>query len=84
MIRQYYKREQPEWVDAVSEAKANVAVTDGADWRPLCEIDPISLPDEVLTAVADMYSAGANAYTGTEWFDAPSLSEAVAAIAELE
>mgnify|MGYP002760873637 CR=1 FL=1 len=83
VIRQYYRREQPAWVDAVSEAKANVAVTDGADWRPLCEIDPISLPDEVLTAVADMYTAGANAYTGTEWFDAPPLSEAVDAITDL-
>src|SRR6056297_3092137 len=83
VIRQYYKREQPEWVDAVSAAKANVADADGADWRPLCAIEPISLPEEVLTAVADMYTAGANAYTGTEWFDAPSLSGAVDAIAEL-
>jgi Phosphoribosylaminoimidazolesuccinocarboxamide (SAICAR) synthase len=83
VIRQYYKREQPEWVDAVSEAKANVVVTDGADWRPLCEIDPITLPNEVVTAVADMYSAGANAYTGTGWFDAPSLADAVDAITEL-
>jgi len=83
VIRQYYKREQPDWVEAVGAAKANVADADGADWRPLCEIDPISLPDEVLTAVADMYTAGANAYTGTEWFDAPSLDSAVNAINEL-
>ena len=83
VIRQYYKREQPDWVEAVGAAKANVADADGADWRPLCEIDPISLPDEVLTAVADMYTAGANAYTGTEWFDAPSLDDAVDVINEL-
>ena len=83
VIRQYYKREQPEWVDAVSEAKANATLAAGADWRPLCEIDPISLPDEVLTAVADMYTAGANAYTETAWFDAPPLSEAIDAITEL-
>jgi len=83
VIRQYYKREQPAWVEAVAEAKANVADADGADWRPLCEIEPISLPDEVLTAVADMYTAGANAYTGTAWFDAPPLDDAVDVIKEL-
>ena len=73
VIRQYYKREQPAWVDAVSTAKATVADTDDADWRPLCDVEPISLPDAVLTAVADMYTAGANAYTGEPWFDAPPL-----------
>jgi len=83
VIRQYYRREQPAWVDAVAAAKADVADADGADWRPLCEIEPISLPDDVLTAVADMYTAGANAYTGTEWFDAPPLSAAVEAVTEL-
>jgi len=83
VIRQYYRREQPAWVDAVAAAKANVADADGADWRPLCEIEPIVLPENVLTAVADMYTAGANAYTGAEWFDAPSLSAAVEAVTEL-
>ena len=83
VIRQYYKREQPAWVEAVTAAKENVTDADGADWRPLCEIDPISLPDEVLTAVADMYTAGANAYTGTEWFDAPSLDDAVDVVSDL-
>jgi len=83
VIRQYYKREQPEWVEAVAAAKENVADADGADWRPLCEIEPITLPDAVLTAVADMYTAGANAYTGTGWFDAPLLDDAVDEIKEL-
>ena len=83
VIRQYYKREQPAWVEAVAAAKANVADADTADWRPLCEIEPISLPESVLTAVAEMYTAGANAYTGGEWFDAPPLSEAVDAITDL-
>ena len=83
VIRQYYKREQPDWVEAVAAAKENVADADGADWRPLCEIEPITLPDSVLTAVADMYTAGANAYTGTGWFDAPPLDDAVEAIKSL-
>jgi len=77
VIRQYYKREQPDWVEAVSAAKTDVADADIADWRQLCEVDPIGLPDEVVTAVSEMYAAGANAYTETEWFDVPPVGEAV-------
>jgi phosphoribosylaminoimidazole-succinocarboxamide synthase len=83
VIRQYYKRNQPEWVKAVSVAKANVATAEGADWRPLCDVDPVSLPSEVIEAVAAMYAAGANAYTGEEWFDAPAVETAVDALSEL-
>jgi len=80
VIRQYYKREQPDWVDAVSAAKTRVSETDAADWRPLCEGEPISLPSHVVDAVADMYTAGANAYTDESWFDAPPLAETLAAL----
>ena len=80
VIRQYYKREQPDWVDAVRAAKADVENADAADWRPLCEVEPISLPGSVLDAVANMYAAGANAYTGEPWFDAPPLDETLAAL----
>ena len=83
VIRQYYKREQPEWVDAVGEAKREVETADVADWRPLCEIEPIQLPEEVLTVVADMYTAGANAYTDYDWFEAPALVDAVDRLDEL-
>jgi phosphoribosylaminoimidazole-succinocarboxamide synthase len=30
--------------------------------------------------VGDLYAAGTNAYTGTDWFDAPSMSAAVDAV----
>ncbi len=83
VIRQYYKREQPEWVKAVSEAKANVGAADGADWRPLCGINPISLPEAVVSAVAAMYTAGANTYTETNWFDTASLSSTLETIDSL-
>ena len=83
VIRQYYKREQPAWVEAVSAAKADVADADIADWRQLCELDPIGLPDDVVTAVSDMYAAGANAYTETEWFDAPPVDEAVEQLTDI-
>ena len=83
VIRQYYKREQPDWVAAVSAAKREVALSADADWRPLCDIEPMSLPDAVLAAASDMYAAGANAYTGSDRFDAPPLAEAVAAVRSL-
>jgi len=83
VIRQYYKREQPEWVSAVSDAKREVETADVADWRPLCAIDPIELPNEVIEAVSDMYAAGANAYTEGEWFEAPALDDAVERLDEL-
>jgi len=51
-----------------------------ADWRPLCDVDPISLPADVVEAVSAMYAAGTNAYTGREWFDAPSVESAVETI----
>jgi phosphoribosylaminoimidazole-succinocarboxamide synthase len=84
VVRQYYKRAQPEWVDAVAEAKATAAERGVADWRPLCEIEPMRLPEDVLGAVADLYAAGANAYTGSEWFDAPDIDAAVEAVRRLE
>ncbi|WP_066416862.1 phosphoribosylaminoimidazolesuccinocarboxamide synthase [Halorubrum aethiopicum] len=83
VVRQWYKRADPEWVEAVGEAKAAVADRDLADWRELCEEEPIDLPPEVLEAVSAMYAAGANAYTGTDWFDAPPVDEAVSAVRSL-
>jgi len=83
VIRQYYRREQPEWVEAVSAAKADVVDADVADWRPLCDVEPIELPEDVLDAVSDMYAAGTNAYTETEWFDAPPITEAVSRISDI-
>jgi phosphoribosylaminoimidazole-succinocarboxamide synthase len=83
VIRQYHKRTQPEWVEAVSAAKADVADADIADWRQLCDVDPIGLPDDVVTAVSEMYAAGANAYTETAWFDVPSVDEAVDRLADI-
>jgi len=83
VIRQYYKRTDPEWVEAVSAAKSQAREEGVADWRELCDRTPESLPDGVLDAVSDLYAAGANAYTGTEWFDAPAMDDAVGRVREL-
>ena len=83
VLRQYHKRTQPEWVEAVERAKADAAERDIADWKALCDHDPEPLDEAVLGVAGDMYAAGANAYVGRELFDAPSLETAVAAVREL-
>ncbi|GGJ08163.1 phosphoribosylaminoimidazolesuccinocarboxamide synthase [Halobellus salinus] len=83
VIRQYYRRTDPEWVEAVSAAKSRAREKGVADWRGLCEPTPEPLPESVLGAVSDLYAAGANAYTGTEWFDAPAVDAAVDRVREL-
>ncbi|MFB6103322.1 MAG: phosphoribosylaminoimidazolesuccinocarboxamide synthase [Haloplanus sp.] len=83
VVRQFYKRTDPEWVEAVSEAKAEADRRGVADWRSLCAVDPDPLPASVVTAVAEMYAAGANAYTDEPWFDAPPIDDAVDAVRDL-
>ena len=83
VVRQWYKRNDPDWVAAVGEAKAAVADRDTADWRAICETEPTTLPQDVLDAVSAMYAAGANAYIDAAWFDAPPVDEAVDAVRDL-
>ena len=83
VLRQYHKRSQPEWVEAVREAKATAKARDVADWKRLCDREPTPLDEEVIGVASDMYRSGANAYVGRELFDAPSLSATVGAIRRL-
>lgn len=83
VLRQYHKRTQPEWVQAVEQAKAEAKRKDVADWKSRCEVEPEPLEDEVLETARDMYCAGANAYVGRELFDAPPLSSAIGAVRRL-
>ena len=83
VLRQYHRRTQPEWVEAVEDAKATATAQDVADWRALCDREPEPLADHVIDAVRDMYAAGANAYIGRALFDAPPLSRAVETIRSL-
>jgi phosphoribosylaminoimidazole-succinocarboxamide synthase len=83
VLRQYHRRTQPEWVEAVSEAKATAKEQDVADWKALCDVDPDPLPGHVVDAARDLYTAGANAYIGRDLFDAPSLAAAVESVRNL-
>ncbi|AEM56142.1 phosphoribosylaminoimidazole-succinocarboxamide synthase [Haloarcula hispanica N601] len=83
VIRQYHKRTQPEWVEAVSEAKEQADAESVADWKSLCAESPEPLDEDVIQVARDLYCAGTNAYIGGDVFDAPSLDEAVSAAGEL-
>ncbi|ELZ25184.1 phosphoribosylaminoimidazolesuccinocarboxamide synthase [Natrinema limicola] len=83
VLRQYHKRTQPDWVEAVDAAKAEAKQEDIADWKSLCDEAPDPLTEEVLETARDMYCAGANAYTDNAFFDAPPLSSAVGAVQRL-
>ncbi|WP_226481270.1 phosphoribosylaminoimidazolesuccinocarboxamide synthase [Natrinema amylolyticum] len=83
VLRQYHKRTQPEWVQAVDAAKATAKRKDVADWKSLCDEEPEPLDDDVLETASDLYRAGANAYTGRDVFDAPPLSSAIGAVQRL-
>jgi len=83
VIRQYHKRTQPEWVEAVGAAKQRAKREGVADWKSLCERKPDPLEASVLDATRDLYCAGTNAYVDREVFDAPSLAEAVTRVCEL-
>ena len=80
VVRQFYKRYDPDWVDAVAAAKAEADRRGVADWRPLCEASPEPLPAHVVEAVGDLYAAGANAYLDRDLLEAPSLEAAVEAV----
>jgi phosphoribosylaminoimidazole-succinocarboxamide synthase len=83
VVRQYYRRTDPEWVDAVAAAKRAAREAGDADWRSQCEETPDPLPPAVLDTVSDLYTAGTNAYTGFDWFDAPPLDDVVERVADL-
>ena len=83
VIRQYHRRTQPEWVEAVSAAKERAKAEGVADWKSLCEHQPEPLDESVIEVARDMYCAGTNAYVGREVFDAPSLDEAMGAVRSL-
>ena len=83
VIRQYHKRTQPAWVEAVGEAKDQAKAEDVADWKSLCEESPEPLDESVLQVARDLYTAGTNAYVGRELFDAPSIDDAVGAVRDL-
>jgi phosphoribosylaminoimidazole-succinocarboxamide synthase len=83
VLRQYHREHQSAWVEAVKTAKAEARAAGETDWRARCERSPEPLPEDVVQAASDLYTAGVDAYTDDEWFGGPTLDEAVAAVEDL-
>ncbi|MEF8783041.1 MAG: phosphoribosylaminoimidazolesuccinocarboxamide synthase [Haloarculaceae archaeon] len=82
-LRQYHRRTQPGWVEAVSEAKARARREGVADWKALCDREPEPLDGRIVELARDLYCAGTNAYVGRAVFDTRPIDDAVEAIQEL-
>ncbi len=80
VLRQAYKRNQPNWVEEVKEAKERARTEGIEQWKDLVELSPRELGIEDL--VSEMYQAGANRYTGEKFFDVRALDEVMKDIKE--
>jgi len=70
VLRQWYKRNQPEFAAACDEWKKT-----GPGWQKRCDVKPVKLPVEFATLASQMYMSGCNRYTGKRVFDSPPLEE---------
>jgi len=68
VLRQWYKKHQPEFVQACDRWKKS-----GPGWQKRCDVPPRRLPRPLATLASQMYLAGANRYTGKKIFKAPEL-----------
>lgn len=75
VLRQAYKKEQPEWVEEVKEAKEKAKDEGIKDWKKLVDREPRPLGIEDL--VSEMYRAGANEYIGIDFFDVRDFKDVV-------
>lgn len=79
-IRQWYKKNQPEWYEKVKKAKEEANERGVKNWKSLCKIKPIKLDQEVLETAENIYKAGANRWIGKKLFEAPHLEKVVGKI----
>ena len=70
VLRQWYKRHQPEFVEACDRWKKT-----GRGWQERCDVKPRKLPKELALLASQMYMAGSNHYTGRKIFKAPPLPQ---------
>lgn len=69
VARQWYRREQPDWVEEVGEKKG------GKDWKEQMIHQPKPLPPDFLMIISNIYTSMANAIMRKRIFDAPPLDK---------
>jgi phosphoribosylaminoimidazole-succinocarboxamide synthase len=77
ILRQYYKKNQPEWVHALEKAKTKGKEKKEQNWKKFCAVKPKPLPQTFKQKIAELYQAGTNQYTEKKIFSVPELSEAI-------
>jgi len=78
ILRQAYKVYQPDWVEAVEDAKKEASANDDQNWKNYCNRKPEPLPEDLITLVSQIYQAGANLYLGHDTFTGvPSLKDLI-------
>ncbi len=77
VLRQYYRKFDPDWVEAVETAKATATERDDADWKQYCDRSPAPLPRDVVETAGELYAAGANRYLDQAHFDVPDLAAVI-------
>ena len=77
-LRQWYKRNQPDLLKAIEQARAEAKSKRRPDFREFLTVQPVHLPPEVIEGVSEVYQAGTNEYTDTEFFEVRPFREAVA------
>ena len=75
ILRRAHELLQPDWVRDVQRAKKEAEKNGIEDWKSLVTTYPKPLPRELVEVVGEMYSAGANLYTGRKFFEARPLNE---------
>ena len=70
VLRQWYKRNQPEFVMACDKWKKT-----GPGWQKSCDVKPQKVSKQFAALVSQMYMSGCNRYTGKRVFDSPELEE---------
>lgn len=75
VLRQAYKKQQPDWVKEVKKAKEKAKSEGIEKWKKLVDSEPAPLGFETL--VSEMYQAGANKYIGKNFFDVRNLDQVI-------
>ncbi len=80
VLRNYHRSNNPQWVEAVTQAKRAHAGRPG--WQEGCTCSPLPLPAEFRDLCAAVYRAVANRYLGRKWFAARELEKLVGELEE--
>lgn len=71
IARIFYRK--TEWFKIIEEAKKK----DKIEWKKHVEMNPPSLPNQLISLISAMYKSYVNELTGKKWFEVPSLKEII-------